>query len=1809
MFSSCVKRKKRREEKIIMDQGNLKNNFDLVLAPFQPTTRVVLEVSLNKEKSTTSILNVRNPSNKEITVYITKRPIPEKYVDFSFTEAIIPPKETAILYIYWSPKICVTWWDILQLTDNNRNKYEVTLIMRSKDPPQKYLKTRIPKKIIINGSEIPQPKKLLTFKKEYLPGQKFPTLKRNSKRPRSADKMEFETLKKEEVETSIKENTKLKRPRKDSISFNKKLFNLSTNRRRSLFKNRSETSKKSFFERVFRRESLKSRKSIEKNECSPKEVRENEINENLKNESGIREQRRESFLDRFKDDSVIRDLRRETFIIPSKCDVDINCNVQVTPSKVESNFEGFDMFSSLAGIVSSTPKSSSKNFCRRVEEGEMNEEKEKIIDCDSDNGSDFSDVGDYDDDDDEDDNNDDDNDDIDNDINDNDSNDDSNDNDNDTDNERENNDSSDNFGNSLSVTVIRKIPDQKIEKETCELPAKDIYKLPIEENCETPNKDFCPLSIEIENGFVSSGEFRINPETEFCERPELLEQEKRVILARETPEFEINELRVISEGEKREISARKTPEFSVNETRVISEGEKREISARKTPEFDINEIRVISEGEKREISARKTPEFDINEIRVISEGEKREISARETPEFEINEIRVISEGEKREISARKTPEFSLNETRVISEGEIDEISARETPEFEINEIRVILEGEKREISVRETPEFARNETRVISAMETREFSINITRVISEGEKREILARKTPECSVNETRVISEGEKREISVKETSEFSVNESHVISEGETRVISAKETSKSFVNETCVISDREKREIPVKEISEFSANETRVISEGETCVISAKETSKSLLNETRVISNKEISECLVNETRVISKEKIRELLDKETIEKKFIKNSKNSSLLSTSLNKKNESLNSTDDNNNWSLNQEQEFKKWLNALMTPPADFNETTTVDIGKIWQSIRTMNDDILAESRESISSRYHTDTRLDTLRKAARKMYLNYDLTISIASAMKCIENGKVEIKKDKNLHLDIGLQKELIELFLNYNPLWLRIGLETIYNERLNLKSNNDLIGITRFLLSRFFSNSTIIREHSHSSGLLLESFRGVMNDFILKTFLRLIGFLDYAKMNKLIGDDPCLFRKNSLHKESRMILIKFSSLVLGGIGDIIKVLRISGYVVKHRQSYIEEFDYAVHDMNYDLRDGVRLCRVMEIVTGKKNLTQKCSVPANSKVQKIYNVKIALDALKEAGYVIFDDIEAKNIADGLRDKTLSLLWQIVYKFQAPRFLKAAILLQNWWRSKIFYIRYKKFLKEKKIHNAALVIQKWWRSKRELKLRDRTEAIIFLQKFSKARKLMLRQREQFMRVKEAFSLLQARCEINDKERIKRENAAKIIQKKWREKLNKNLVERKEFLIKQKSAIKIQIYWRNYRKMIETRQKFLQIKFATIIIQKKWRAIILDRKNFVKQQLAIILIQKYWRQYLMIKEKAAIIIQQKWRAWKLMKKERDRFLKLKNATKIITDYWLRRKQLLMDRGEFLKKRTNTIFIQKYWRSYCKMKVERENFLKIKFFTILIQKKWRAIKFDREKLKNMHLSARKIQYYWRNYLLKKQQEKARLENERKFKGTNSLEFSTKTLALRLRESIDIFKMTNDLGRLSMCLASLDLITRLSNKSCIIVCNVGLVDKIYETLLRSNRSLPWIEASLRATSILINLAKYSPTKSFVLKENYIEILARSLSVTVEKNVNLFLHLATLMWILIEDCNYAKAVRKNSRAVWLLKTLEEKVRRKKNFFYLKEKKFLPNSKPDWGLEQTEPRLFKNVYHATISIVNRLGKY
>ena len=679
------------------------------------------------------------------------------------------------------------------------------------------------------------------------------------------------------------------------------------------------------------------------------------------------------------------------------------------------------------------------------------------------------------------------------------------------------------------------------------------------------------------------------------------------------------------------------------------------------------------------------------------------------------------------------------------------------------------------------------------------------------------------------------------------------------------------------------------------------------------------------------------------------------------------------------------------WVFLQEVEFKKWLNALLTPPEHLStdvDTTSVDIGKVWQSCRMKEDVVLAESKESISARYHTNTRLNTLRKAACAMFRNSEVSNVLSRATVCVEKGILNIRQDRDLHRDIGLQKEILELFLSYNPLWLRIGLETIFGETIPLQSNNDLIGLTRFLLSRFFSDPFIVKQHSHPTivGMKLPTFTSHMNKFMLKKFLLFVYFLDYAKTNKLIGHDPCLFHKKAPHKESRSILLTFSREVLSGIGDITKVLRSYGYVVKHKQTYLDEFDYAVKDMSSDLRDGVRLCRAMELITGKRNLTCHCRVPAISRLQKVHNVQIALTALLNSGYVLTGDIDAKCIADGHREKTLSLLWQIIYKFQAPRFEKAASCIQTWWRSKLWYVRVKNLLKKRR-YDAACVIQRTWRCysarkklnqlrveyEKNLELRNKAAQVI--QEKWKFRREGIRLRSKYLETKEASLKIQ----------------------RWWRRTRETRPFIESFRKKREAVVLVQRVWRSKKLMEKERAEYLKLREVVSKIQDRRRAILIGkskRTEFERLRRNVLIVQRRWRASKLMKKQresyergliAARVLQNWWRRILLLKQDRNNFLLLKDAVKVFENKWIEKKTIGEERKEYLKKRSNAIVIQRTWRRYRETKKEVSNLRTCRRSAIKIQSWWRSIVILQQ-YKITKSNCLKIQIWWRSLLLSK-------------------------------------------------------------------------------------------------------------------------------------------------------------------------------------------------------------------------------
>ncbi|XP_012059780.1 PREDICTED: protein abnormal spindle [Atta cephalotes] len=645
---------------------------------------------------------------------------------------------------------------------------------------------------------------------------------------------------------------------------------------------------------------------------------------------------------------------------------------------------------------------------------------------------------------------------------------------------------------------------------------------------------------------------------------------------------------------------------------------------------------------------------------------------------------------------------------------------------------------------------------------------------------------------------------------------------------------------------------------------------------------------------------------------------------------------------------------NEPWLLQQELAFTKWLNALLSSPEDLSvdiETAIVDIGKVWQTYKAQKDTVLAETKEAVSARYHTNTRLNTLRKAANVMFKRDEVTQVLSRTNMYITKGTLCIRSDRNLHRDIGLQKLILSLFLSYNPLWLRIGLETVYKENISLRSNNDIVGLTRFLLTRFFSNPRLTKMPGYHKTDSSQKFVTLLNQFSLRKFLFLIYFLDYAKQHKLIGHDPCLFHKRAQYKESREILLSFSRELLSGIGDVTRMLRGHNYVLTYRQTYIEEYDYAVVNIRHDLRDGVRLCRVMELITGTQGLTQRCRVPAISRLQKIHNVDMALNALCQVGYILEGNIDAKSIVDGHCEKTLSLLWQIIHKYQAPRFDRAIRVIQKWWRAQLWYIYVRNFLRARK-NLAATVIQRMWRCKQ-------TQSLHVIETDGN-----LEERKRYLCIRAATIQIQkwwkqVRKSTKMQELRKRHKAVIVLQRRWKATLLMQMQQSLYHNLKN-AALTIQIHWRATRVMKLQRSKYLMLRDATKIVQSWWRSVKAMQKH---------------REWFLCSKESSCIIQTWWRQHLLVRKARNDFLHKRAAVRNIERWWLS----ILNRKKFFLYRKNIILIQRTWNKYQMRKRE--------VACLKIQTWWRAAMYS-HRYKLQKYSCLKLQRWWRRLVLMRHQ-----------------------------------------------------------------------------------------------------------------------------------------------------------------------------------------------------------------------------
>ncbi|CAM6082505.1 unnamed protein product [Calypogeia fissa] len=351
--------------------------------------------------------------------------------------------------------------------------------------------------------------------------------------------------------------------------------------------------------------------------------------------------------------------------------------------------------------------------------------------------------------------------------------------------------------------------------------------------------------------------------------------------------------------------------------------------------------------------------------------------------------------------------------------------------------------------------------------------------------------------------------------------------------------------------------------------------------------------------------------------------------------------------------------------------------------------------------------------------YSRDAHMqDVCRKSelARRLTLHFGQTETgeilavITELAKYIDEGRLRMKRGCIILADVALRKKAIRLLLNYNPCWMRIGLHAVLGHTTSLEerlqeddskqTTHKNVQAVQFALLKVFikkhffalpDQATESTTNKKTEGFYRDEHSEALGRVILKRFFLLVLVLDKVKCQTALkitdgidgvdGGSPPLFRSDARLKSSTQVLQEFLSDVMHGEGDLIENLGALGYHVHHHQVPLADYDFAVVNLIEDLRDGVRLCRLVQLVAeNDSRMLEHIQVPSNGRKRQLHNCQIALNGLARTGVPLEDEdggsINAEDIIDGNKDKVFSLLWNIMVHLQIPVLVSRARLCQE-----------------------------------------------------------------------------------------------------------------------------------------------------------------------------------------------------------------------------------------------------------------------------------------------------------------------------------------------------------------------------------------------------------------------------------------------------------------------------------------------------------------------------------------------------
>ncbi|EDX14269.1 GD21126 [Drosophila simulans] len=466
-------------------------------------------------------------------------------------------------------------------------------------------------------------------------------------------------------------------------------------------------------------------------------------------------------------------------------------------------------------------------------------------------------------------------------------------------------------------------------------------------------------------------------------------------------------------------------------------------------------------------------------------------------------------------------------------------------------------------------------------------------------------------------------------------------------------------------------------------------------------------------------------------------------------------------------------------------DFKKWLNALVSIPADLDAdlNNKIDVGKLFNEVRN-KELVVAPTKEEQSMNYLTKYRLETLRKAAVELFFSEQMRKRYRMRQQMIQ--------DRNAYLRTR------QCIINVQRRW-RATLQM----RQERKNYLQLQSTTKLIQIKFRAK----REMEKQRAEFLELKKVTL---VVQQRRRALLQMRKERQEYLHLREVAIKLQRRFHAQKSMRFIRAKYRGTQAAVSCLQMHWRSHLLRKRERNSFLQLRKAAITLQRRYRARLSMIKQLKSYAQLKH--------AATTTQTRYRAKKAM----QKQVVLYQKQREAIIKVQRRYRGKLEMRRQIEVYQKQR--QAVIRLQKWWRS----IRDMRLCKAgyRRIRLSSLSIQRKWRAT----VQARRQREIFLSTIRKVRLM-----QAFIRA--TLLMRQQRREFETK-RV----AAIVLQRRFRARCAM-LKARQDYQLIQSSVILVQRKFRANRSMKQARQEFVHLRTITVHLQQKFRGkrLMIEQRN--------------------------------------------------------------------------------------------------------------------------------------------------------------------------------------------------------------------------------------------------------------------------------------------------------------------------------------------------------------------------------